>query len=237
MGAPRRVEDMVNEQVRRWELVERSGTSGPPGACVAISHLPGSSAGELATKIADRLGYGVFGREIVEEIARDHGIQTRLVQDVDERVRSVVERFLSDGVHARAFAESDYLKSVGRVVHTLAERGGAVLLGRGAAFLLSPRQALRVLVVAPREVRVERRARARGLDAQAAARQLEWEESERRDFLRHGFGVRQQDDPTLYELVVNTGTLSLEAAADIVAEALRRTRSGRPDAQAARPGD
>ena len=101
-------------------------------------------------------------------------------------------------------------------------RGGmAVILGRGAPFILPPEQALRVLVVAPTPARVERLVKAHGLSTEEAARRLEQEDQDRLAFLRHQFGV-EPDDPRLYDLVVNTGTLSIDAAAALVVEALRR---------------
>ncbi len=215
----RSVEAMVSEQVARWrrdQVVEGSG----PGACIAFSHLPGSGAAELGRRVAERLGYGFFDREIVESIARDSGANMRLVGELDEHVRSMIDRYLVDVLRGRSFAEDDYLKSVARVFATLARCGRAVLLGRGATAILTPRQALRVLVVAPREVRIERIAREQHLELGAATERLDQEEAARTGFIRHHFGVRQ-DDPALYELVVNTGTLSLDLATELVVVALR----------------
>ena len=127
----RSVEAMVSEQVARWrqeEVVDGPGR----GACVAFSHLPGSGAAELGRRVAERLGYGFFDREIVESIARDSGAQLRLVGELDEHVRSMIDRYVVDVFRGRSFAEDDYLKSVGRVFATLAKCGRAVLLGRGA---------------------------------------------------------------------------------------------------------
>lgn len=208
---------IVEQQVGRWRQAQ--GAASAPGACVALSHLPGAGAVELGRRVAEQLGYGFFDREIVEAITQDSGTQARLVGEVDEHVRSVIDRYLVDFFRGRGFGEDEYLRAVVRVVQTLAHRGGAVLLGRGATAILTPRQALRVLVVAPREVRLERFARERGLERGAAEAQLDRQEADRAEFIRHHFGIRQ-DDPARYELVVNTGTLSLDLAARLVIDAL-----------------
>lgn len=214
----RPVASMVDEQVHRWVQAQRGAS--PRRPCVAISHLPGSDGHVLGRRVADRLSCGFFDREIVDEIVRDEGVQERLVGDVDEHVRSLIDRYLLDPFRAQRFGESDYLRSLVRVVQTLGQRGDAVVLGRGSAFILSERQALRVLVVAPTPLRVERFAKARGLDHAAAAARLEREDADRSAFIRHHFGVRQ-DDPSLYQLALNTGSLPLDVAADLVVEALR----------------
>jgi cytidylate kinase len=213
----RSIQKLVEEQVGRWR--QGQGPEAEVGACVAVSHLPGAGGAEFGRSIAERLGYGFFDREIVEAIVKDAGTQEQLVADLDEHVRGLVERYVIDTVRARAFAEGDYLKSVVRVVGTLARRGRAVLLGRGSAVILAPNEALRVLVVAPREVRLERIARERGLASAAAGEYLEREEASRAEFFRHHFGVRQ-DDPALYDLSINTGSLSTALATDLVVQAL-----------------
>ncbi len=171
--------------------------------------------------MANKLDYGFFGIEIVDQIAREQGIQQRLVAGVDEHVRSVIERHVVDSFRSKAFTESEYLRHVVRVVTTLGKRGMAVILGRGAPFILSQEQALRVLVVAPTSMRVERRARERALAREQAAELVAQEDAERHAFLRHHFGVTP-DDAALYDLVVNTGTLGMDAAAALVVDALRR---------------
>jgi cytidylate kinase len=213
----RSIQAIVEEQVGRWRQGQRSEAD--TGACVAISHLPGAGGAELGRSVAERLGYGFFDREIVEAIVKDAGTQGQLAAGLDEHVRGLVERYVIDTVRARSFAEGDYLKSVVRVVGTLARRGRAVLLGRGSACILTRNEALRVLVVAPREVRLERIARERGLASAAAREHLEHEEADRAEFFRHHFGVRQ-DDPALYDLSINTGSLSMALATELVVQAL-----------------
>jgi len=216
---PRSVEALIEGQVRRWELLERAPK--PAGRCIAVSRMPGAGGGELARRLAERLDYGLFDRGLVDAVASQAGVQTRLVEGLDERVRSLIERVVGDAFRTGTFAESDYLREVVRTVRTVAERGNAVILGRGGAQILSPQQALRLRVVAPRDVRIERRAKAAGIPAEEAARQLDGEDAERRAFVRHQFGL-DSDDSCLYDLVLNTGTLAMETAVELAAEALRR---------------
>jgi cytidylate kinase len=215
----RGVEALIERQVRRWEMTRREPE--PIARCVAVSRMAGAGGGELARRLAERLDYGLFDRALVDAVAAGAGVQARLVEGLDERVRSLIERVVTDAFRTGVFVESDYLREVVRTIRTVAERGKAVILGRGAAQVLSPQQALRVRVVAPRAARIERRAKARGVAPEEAARQIDAEESERREFVRHHFG-QDPDDACLYDLVINTGTLAIETAVELVAEALRR---------------
>jgi cytidylate kinase len=110
---------------------------------------------------------------------------------------------------------------VSRTVATLGRRGSAVIVGRGAAFLLGRDEALRVFLVAPRPVRIERYAKVKELPIDRADEALRRAEEQRAEFARLQFGA-QQEDPLHYDLVLNTETFGFEAAAGLIVEALRR---------------
>jgi len=214
MTLSKRVDSLVDHQLARWEAASRPARGLP---CVAIANLPAAGGEEVGRLVADALGYGLFGREIVDEIAQRRGIRPDLMHGLDERVRSVIDRYVGSVLGDRPFTESDYLREVVRAVTTLGRRGMAVVVGRGAAFILPPEQALRVLVAAPRDVRIERYAKQRGLDRAHAETGLAQEDARRIEFVRHHFGARLED-PLGYDVVVNTGRLGIEPAAAAIVD-------------------
>jgi len=215
MTLSRRVDALVGHQLSIWEDAGRLAQALP---CVAIASLPGAGGEEVGRLVAERLGYGLFGREIVDQIAQRRGVSGALMRGLDDQMRSLIERYVADLLSSRPFNETDYLREVVSAVTTLGRRGLAVIVGRGAAFILDPHTALRVLVAAPIAVRVERAAKQRGLEHARAESMLREEDARRTDFVRHRFGARL-DDPLCYDLVLNTGLLGLEAAANLVVEA------------------
>lgn len=232
MTASRGLDELVERQVRRWSVESRAeGARRHP--CIALSRQPGSGATELGHRVAERIGYGFFGIEIVDQIAREQGISRRLVEGLDEHVRTGIERFVADSFRNASFTESDYLRHVVRTIATLGERGGAVILGRGATSILQPELALRVLITAPVDARVARLRRVRKLDEGAAKSAIQQEDDERRTFLRHHFGV-DPDDPSLYDVCLNTESFGLDAAGVLIVEALR-LRFPKSEARSAPP--
>ena len=214
----RSINELVERQGRRWELERRRPTL-PNTPCVALSRLPHSGGAELGQRVANKLEFGFFGIETVERMAQELGIQSQRVAMLDEHVRNSVERYVADSFRRGALTESVYLRQLMRTLATLGEGGHAVILGRGSPYVLRPERTLRVLVVAPRDYRLERLAKETGLDADAADKRLEREDAERREFIEHHFGVNP-DDPTLYDLVVNPATLGLDTACSLVVSAL-----------------
>lgn len=216
--AAQSIEKLVEIQGRRW------AASQPHGAkrhrpCVAITRLPFAGGTELGERVARRLDYGFFDREIVDQIAREENVKRELVAGLDERVENAIEKYVVAGFRQKPFRESDYLQAITRVVATIAHRGAAVLVGRGAVFLVPPEQVLRVLVFAPPEWRRKRMAGILGISEEEAAERLGVLDAQRADFYRRTFDV-EQTEATHYDLALNTGSIGLDRGASIVVDAL-----------------
>ena len=91
--------------------------------------------------------------------------------------------------------------------------------------MLSSDDALRVLVVAPRAQRIARYAEIHGVDEKRAEAMLARTEEDRSEFARRQFHV-EQNDPILYDLVINCGNLDFDAATRLVLEAYRSRFGG-----------
>jgi cytidylate kinase len=219
---PRSLDQLVDHQIRRWQLESQRVAPRPRRPCVALSRQPGSGADALGQRLAERLDYAFFGIEIVDHIARKSGVQLELVAGMDERVRGAIEAVL-DGLRGRPapFDESAYVGRLVRVIATLGEGGAAVIVGRGSPYVLDGERALRVLVVAPRELRIERLAKRHDLPLAEAEARLDREEATRRQFIERSFRV-DPDDPSLYDLAVNTGAFGIDGAVALVEAALAR---------------
>jgi cytidylate kinase len=94
-----------------------------------------------------------------------------------------------------------------------------VIGSHGASFVLGGRDdLLRVFVTAPAGARARRLAAKRGMDEKEAERQIRAADKSRADYLKRSYDV-DREDPTQYDLVVNTDALSPGEAAKIVAHA------------------
>jgi len=218
------IETLVERQAARWSLAERLAHPARvvvPQPCVAFSQLPHSGGDAIAARVAARLDYGLFDSAIVGEIARQRGIHESLVLGLDERMRGVIDRYVADAFRRHALTEDEYFRQVMRIVSTIGQRGRAVLVGRGAPFMLVPDHTLRVLVVASATVRVQRCAAAGGLTPDQARAQVAEDDRQRQDYLSFHFRMRQ-DDPCHYDLVVNTDHLPLDQAAQVIVDVFRR---------------
>ena len=102
----------------------------------------------------------------------------------------------------------------------IAERGRAVLLGRAGNFILGPERALRVRVIAPITLRVDRVARHLGVGLEEAARTVAREDDKRVRMIRSLMG-QDATDPGAYDIVLSTESLTPEQAATAVVAVYR----------------
>lgn len=209
------LEELVERQVRRARAQGSVAARVAQRPCIALSRLPGTPAPALGQAIAKRIGFDFLGIEIIDAIARDQGLERRLVESLDEHVRSAVDRYVLDTFRVGTFSEADYLRSLLRILRGIGENGSAVVLGRGATCIFPSDRALRVLVVAPRQARIEHLAGERKLTHEQATQLMAREEQGRREFYRYYFD-NDPDDTSLYDLAVNTETLGVDAAAEMV---------------------
>ena len=180
---------------------------------VAISMELGSEAREVARRVARALAYPLIEREVLLQAAEKYAVKEETLAQVDERTLSFWEKFDEDKRRYRIFIESALL--------SLARDGGVVIAGRGAPLLLKEiDHAMKVRIVAPLEVRVERMMAREGLDHRSATMRVKGHDKEQAARFDHLFGV-DWTLPEHYDLVVNTGRGSLDTAAELIVQAAK----------------
>ncbi len=132
---------------------------------------------------------------------------------------NIVEDLVAALVHKHHLWPDEYSKILLRVLNTIGSHGNAVILGRGANFALKEINALMVRIVAPADLRRKVVQEAQGLNAEDAQKVMVSTDANRRAFIRRYFNADAQD-PANYDLVLNTGTLSVEKAVSIIQAAM-----------------
>lgn len=190
------------------------------GPYLLISRDKGAGGRQVANLIGQRLGWQVFDRQIVDAIAERAKMRQQLVETLDEKTRGGLEEFLRQ-VLTREIGSTDYLLHLRQVLLALGQQGDVVIVGRGAEYILPERFGLRVRMVAPLDERAERIARADGYTPEGANPLVGKVDQERMDFIQSHFR-KDVRDPLNYDLVVNTGSLTVEGTAEIVLAALKQ---------------
>jgi cytidylate kinase len=207
---------MVEEQVRHWELKPRRLQGGSPEVwpVVTISREFGTRGVAFGRRVAERLGFRCWDREIVTEIVRRLHTNPETVSTLDGHAHDAIDDLLGV-ILGQAVIAADYGDQLRQIVGSIAQRGSAVIVGRGAQFLVDPQHALRVRLVAPFEHRVREVETRATLPFDEAARKVRAGDRDRVAFLRQHFG-EDGSNPVHYDLLVNTGIYTPERADALV---------------------
>lgn len=214
-------QQIVEEQVQRWQLLKKTAPEKQVSPTVTLSREPGSGGRVVAEALAAELGFDIFHQEMIQQLSENTRVQHRLLETLDERGMNVLEEWISSLVNERHLWPDQYLKHLMKLVGVIARHGSAVIVGRGANFILPPECCLKLRVIAPRRTRIENVARLHEVTRQEAERRVIRTESERRAFVRKYFNA-DIDDPLNYDMVINAGRLDVKAAVCAVRGVLGR---------------
>jgi len=230
----RSVTSIINIQALKWEQRSRGGdeqVSRDPRLqrpTITISSEYGSLGQTIGGLVAGRLGFDLFDRDLLDRVAASANASRRVVESLDDRVQGWISEFIAGQFDNNHFTASDFLRHLSRAVLGIAHHGRAVIIGRGAHFILDREATLRVRTFAPLAARVAQVARDERLSPQEGRAQVLSKTAERVAFARLHFD-RDISDPAHYDLILCTSTLSPELCAEIIARAFQ-SRFGSPEA-------
>ena len=164
--------------------------------------------------MAERLGYTLLRREITAEAAQVYDAAEETLTATVEAKPGVWDSLSEAARRHFAFLAAEVFD------HAL--KDNVVLMGRWSTLLLTGvGHALRVRVGAPMELRVRRIAERLAVGPVEARAQVERSDRGVRARVRQFFAV-EWGDPLLYDVVLNTERLSVEAGADLLCHLLAR---------------
>ena len=188
-------------------------------AILTISHEMGSGGAEIGMNVAPRLGYTYVDNEELLGRAQRYGLaEERLARLMEDRP-SWIERF--DAETRRC------ILALQTCLYEFAQADNVVLMGGGGQWLLrGVPHVLRTRIVAPFPERVTRLTAtlsARGKERvtpKTVAQLLRRDDIQKTARMRYLFDTDVKD-PSLYDVLINTATLSREAAVALLADVAR----------------
>lgn len=217
------LDKIVDEQIARWQTNRKRKYKKPIRPVITLSRLPGCNAWDIAKEISEALEIDFFDREIVDKIAENAEVNHRVVETVDEQDNSVVLDWLSTLTAERHLWPNEYLNHLTKIIGTIGAHGHAVILGRGASYILPKEVCLRVLVVAPLELRIKNVKDTYKVSEKVARQNVMGIESDRVAFIRRYFHADMLN-PINYDLVFNMEMCDRDSVVEMVKVAYNTRR-------------
>jgi hypothetical protein len=188
---------------------------------LTISREAGTGGEEIAASLGKRLGWEVLDKNLLDRIAERYRSSRQMLDLVDETPGSWVYDVLGTWMDRKIVPHETFVSQLARILLASVKRRSAVIVGRGAQFILPREKIFAVRVVASEPFRVQRIMRLRAVKEAEARSILRKIDTGRREFAERFFH-HDITDPHLYDLVLNSGRLGIEAAVETVLAAAER---------------
>jgi cytidylate kinase len=197
------LERFLEARLRTWDRSDMDKKPKRVGPVIAITREPGCDGEAIAQTLAKALGLDMYDWKLVELIARDARVSEQVVATLDEKLSSKLDDWLAGFAGGYSLPSYKYMQSLRKVLFTIATHGSAVILGRGANFLLPPeKRTLGLCLIAPLDVRVNNIMRQLHLSQEDARKHIIATEREHRLFVKN-LGHGDITDATHYHMVIN----------------------------------
>lgn len=189
---------------------------------ITISRETGSGGGTIAYLLADKLGqpWKVYHEEIVNEIAEKTHLEKELISEIDEHRTPFIEQIMLDFFGKRYLNLGAYHKQLARILSAIGQRGKAIVIGRGANFLLP--SSLKIRIICDMKHRVERLMKIRNLSRNEAKKIIQTSDKKRYELIKalYGHDVKKAHH---YDLVIRIDkNLTIEDAVEVILAAAER---------------
>ncbi len=198
---------------------------------ITISRQFGSGGHLIGQKIAERIGAKCYDKELIKITAKESGLWEDLLSNMDEKpTNSFLYSVAMDPYSfAYSFDNSNYGMSLNQkafmatynTIKKLSEEGSSVFIGRCADYVLRDNpDILRVFVYAPMETRIKNvMERFSDLTEKKAKDQIVKEDKARAAYYNF-YTSNKWGNKDSYDICINTGRISTEAAVDIISKLL-----------------
>jgi cytidylate kinase len=202
-------------------------------AVITISRELGSEGDKICDMICDILGFCRVDKAVLMQIAEESGIDVDAVLEIErgftKRARLVSGEMTSLYRKQRTAFEkagvmddrtfADVLRDT---VEDYARQGEAIIVGRGGQMILRDWPGvLHVRLYASEAVRAQRLVAREGISEAEAMRRIEESDEQKRQFIRQMFNNADWRNLRYYSLAIDTGKVSPEASAQIIALAAK----------------
>lgn len=185
-------------------------------AVVTISRQEGSLGDEIGRALAERLDYRFLDNSMVVLEARKYGGDIEPgAPEIEEKQPTFWERLNEERRRHTIMLRC--------AVYGVAREDNAVIVGLGGVSLLrNLNHVLKILTVAPQDIRIERvcqrgtRDRPGSVDHDQAVDIIRRSDRQRHGYLRYMFNVEWLDSQ-IHDLVLNTGRFTIDTAVDLLA--------------------
>ena len=182
---------------------------------LTVGRQYGSGGREIGQKVAARLGYPLYDKDKLLELAKQDGSYDEVrsfyqEKPVDSLLYAIAMSTLTQGMERKPFQE----------IRKLIEQEPCILIGRCGNYITKDKpEALRVFIHADKEFRVKRVAAENNISEEKAAKKIAETDKARASFYRF-YTNEEWDQASGYDLVLNSSMFGIDRCVDMIIKSM-----------------
>ena len=143
---------------------------------ITISREFGSGGKEIGKRLADKLGYAYYDSEIITLLAKETGMSKEYIKNISEKgVYPYAFQFAKSFAMYNAMQnnQTEILVKQAKILKEIAQKGNAIIVGRGANTILKEYKPMNIFVYANMESKINRCKEKAKEDEQLTDKELE----------------------------------------------------------------
>ncbi|MDE6201283.1 MAG: cytidylate kinase family protein [Clostridiales bacterium] len=182
------------------------------GVIVTIAREHGSSGKQIGKLVAEKLGLPFYYKDMIALAAQESGLDKEFISDINANAPSMLKSlYMSAEVVSQAVIAQD------KAINMIADKGGCVIVGRAADYVLRDREELvSVFVYAPEEYRIARITEIYGDSPADAQKNIKKSDKARAAYYKNISNLKWGDVHN-YDLAVDS-SIGVEQTATLVAD-------------------
>lgn len=226
-GAYEKAKLYIEAHSKEKEELDKKKIKIEPGPCITISRQTGAAAGEISDLLIDILKskskkpaeWAVFDKNLIEKVIEDHKLPQKISDYLTEEKHSFLNSMMNEifGIHPSPYR---LVHKTTKTILQLAQIGNCIIVGRAANIILRNfSNSYHIRIIAPLKKRIKQVQTYFNISEEEAKKFIEKEEEKRKEYVKYYFH-KDINDPSLYDLVINTERHTFEETAMILADAI-----------------
>ena len=202
---------------------------------ITMSRQTGSGGTYVGYLVAKQLGFRYLDREILQQAAKETGLEPQMLEKFDSRSVPLLERIINafcygtpeiPGVPSfkKPIYDKDLFLLQSNVIKKIADQCSAVIIGRGGFNILKDKpDAIHVFIHAPFDYRVERIMKENKIEEKEALAMVQESDRTRTKSIRDILGI-EWTDARNFHLCLDSSMVGLPAAVEIITSLVKKSR-------------
>ena len=191
---------------------------------ITIGRQFGSNGREIGKRLADKLGYKFYDKELLYEAAKASGLSEDLLKSLDERPNKSFLFNLVMDPYSYSFSNTGYQVNLNQqafqatydTIKRLADESPCIIVGRCADYALRHNpNLLRLFIHAPLEFRIKNVSERFNLSEDKAKTQISREDKARASYYNY-YTSRKWGSLESYDVFINSSLMSLDKTVDAI---------------------